>query len=103
MVGNRLWFSANVFVGVSEIRRIVYPLEFDVEVADVAVVAVVPAFAVGTPFFSSERPAEISFWRFRSWSVGAFSNRPRSKDMIVKRLTIVFFFGSCIDADVVVV
>ena len=69
MVDSRPWFACNVVEGVLKVVWIRRPLEVDVKVADVAVVAVAPGFAVVTVFEAPEASAEVIFgWFARSSS-----------------------------------
>ena len=77
------------------------PLEVDVEGANVAVVTVLPGFAIGTLVEASETSTEVSFgWFCLLKSSSGCSNRPRSKDMIVMALAVVVC-GLTVDIDVV--
>ena len=87
-----VWFFLDIFVAVLKVVWTRDPLEFDVEGAEVAVITVVGMAAVDALVEPSERPAEVTFWRFCSWSVNGASNRPRSKDMIVRRRNVFVWF-----------
>ena len=94
-------FACNVVEGVFKVVWTSRPLEVDVEVADVAVVAVEPRFAVVTVFEPSEAPTEVVLGWFAAFSSSSgCSNRPRSKDMVMDRMTVVVC-SLCVDFNMV--
>ena len=84
LVDSRPRFACNVVVGILKMVLVFGPFEVDVEMTDVAVVSVLPLFAMVAVFEPPKAATEVVFGRFAADSSSrGCSKRPRSKDMIV--------------------